>query len=52
MYEFETDSVMAFGAIPLETTAVVVTYLVSDRWHISETSYVVTNNFDVGCEDS
>lgn len=31
MYEFETDSVMAFGAIPLETTAVVVTYLVSDR---------------------
>lgn len=43
---------MAFGAIPLVTTAVVVTRLVSDRCDISETSYVVTNNFDAGHEDS
>lgn len=27
----KTDSMMAFGAIPLETSAVVVTHLVSDR---------------------
>lgn len=43
---------MAFGAIPLVTAAVLVIHLVSDRWDISKTSYVVTNNFDVGCEDS
>lgn len=31
MREFKTDSETAFGVIPLVTTAVVVTHLVSDR---------------------
>ena len=43
---------MAFGAVPPETTAVVVTHLVSDRWGVSETSCVVRNCFDDGSEDS
>lgn len=31
MLALKTDSVIAFGAVPLETTAVVVIHLVSDR---------------------
>lgn len=51
MLELKSDLIMAFWAVPLETTAVVVTHLVSDRWSISENSCVARDRFDDGSED-